>query len=436
MNVAFRLAWRTFRHARTGNRQHLRGAILGVGLSLVPLIVVLIVADGMILGITGRYIELKTYHLRVYPGLGAASEDLDEMARRIAEVDRVRHAFVETQAEGLMRSSAGSTGVSIRGVDPGLYALDYGFREYLTVESGEFDLRDPSGVVVGQDTARALGLEVGDRVMMATVSLAGAGDGNLAVPRIGSLKVTGIFSTGYQELDKHWVFVSREQAERLVSPGRREDFVGVKVADPFGNLAGLAWDMRRAAGRGARVFDWYQLEMNEFRSFEVTRNLLLFVMVLIVVVGAVNVSSAVVMIVLEKVREIGILKSMGASPTDISRAFVLVGLMAGAAGALVGVALGLFGGVNINHLFRGVELVVNAAGEGVAAGVRALGGEAGWAAFELLNCAYYLEEIPVRIELLQMLIIGAGTVGLCALASAVPARRAGRIRPLDVIRRH
>jgi lipoprotein-releasing system permease protein len=413
--------------ARILKNGHVRGAAVAIALALVPLIVIVVVADGMIEGITSRYIELQTYHLRAYL---PEDTDTEQALRAIRGVAGVTAAFLEIDGEGLVRSARGSTAVALRCVDPAL-GSEPGFSRYLEVVAGSFRLDAPGSALVGTETARKLGVGVGDELLLATLSSAG----RTGLPRLTRLTVTGVFGTGYQELDKNWVFLSASDGARLLAPGRRDLYVGVKTVDPFGDRKPIERTVR-AAVPSSRVYDWYQLEVNQFRSFEVTRNLLVFIMALVVLVGSVNVSSAVLMVVLERQQEIGILKSMGASPASIRRVYLSVGLFAGILGSLGGELMGVFLGIHVNELFGVVETVANALSAGVA-WVRSIAGTPTTAApFRILGSAYYLERIPVHLKLPELLGIAASAIGLSALAAWFPARRAGSLRPLEVIRKH
>jgi lipoprotein-releasing system permease protein len=406
---------------------HLLGSVLGIALSLVPLIVVLEVADGMIEGITRRYLEVGTYHAQVVLPL-ASGEELARAAEAVRAQPGVRYALVEQQGLGLAAGRTGRSAVTIRAVPADLYQQDEGFRRYFRMEAGSFDLSSPGGLLVGRDLAGRLGVGVGDRLRLLT--LRGRGR---SLPLVSTFTVRGIFSTGYQELDKLWVYVPLAAAGRLLGEFGGDRFIGLKLDDPFTGLE------RRLARldlpEEAEVYSWYQLEKASYKSFQTTRALLLFIMALIVAVAAVNVSSSLVMVVLEKTPEIAMLKAMGAGPPAIGLAFTITALATGLAGTALGLVLGAVVAVNINALLAGLERVLNLASLAGFALLSPLLGLPRPPAIRLFNAEFYLERIPISLSVRELAVIAAATMLLAVLAAWLPARRAGRIRPLEVLRR-
>jgi lipoprotein-releasing system permease protein len=406
---------------------HLLGSILGIALSLVPLIVVLEVADGMIEGITRRYLEVGTYHAQVVMPLADAAE-LKATAGLLAAQPGVRHVLVEQQGLGLAAGPGGRSAVTIRAVPGDLYEKDEGFRRYFRLESGAFDLGSAGSLLLGRELAGRLGVGVGDRLRLLT--LRGGGRG---LPLVSAFTVRGVFSTGYQELDKTWVYVPLESAGRLLGESGGSRFIGLKLDDPFRGL-------ERRLGRldlpaEAAVYGWYQLEKASYKSFQTTRALLLFIMALIVAVAAVNVSSSLVMVVLEKTPEIAMLKAMGAGPWAIGLAFTVTALATGLAGTVLGLALGALVSANINALLAGLERVLNLAGRAVVALLSPILSRPPPPDIRLFNTEFYLEEIPITLSFPELAVIAAATMLLAVLAAWLPARRAGAIRPLEVLRR-
>ncbi len=424
------LAWRALVPRRSS--RGLAGAVVGMGLSLVPLLLVLVVSNGMIEGITRRLIEAGTYHLQVALPAALPDDDLARLVERVRHVPPVRLAFAETDGLGLVYSPKGRLGLQIRAVPRDLYASDPGLRATLRVDAGSFDLA-PGTLVLGRSVAEELGVSVGDEVRVLTARpIRGR-----FLPRITRFTVGGLFSSGYQELDRGWIYVSREDGRRILPADAGRLVLAVKVAD-LARLDEASRAIERVVadeGLPARVAGWYELEENQYRSFQTTRALLVFIMALIVVVAAVNVSSAMAMIVLEKRPEIAILKSMGARPGMVAGSFLAAGFLAGLLGALVGVPLGLLVAVNVNAIVRGLESALNLALAAAHTVGGSFGAQGAYQPFLLMNPAFYLESIPVRINFLETAASGALAVLVSTLASYVPARRAAAIRPLDVLRR-
>ncbi len=425
---------------RRGLSPHLRGSIVGIGLSLIPLIVVLEVSDGMIEGITRRYLELGTYHLQVHPAPGTDSAEVEAAAARLREAPGVRGVFRERQGMGLLyapgggRSSVARTGVTLRAVPADLYSADAEFRRYFTLTAGSFDLGRADAILLGREVARLLEVGVGDTVKILTTR---PGLRYGFIPRLSTATVTGVFTTGYQELDKLWGYIPLATGLVILAPESSQDFLGIKLLEPFANLPRQVARLETLLPPTARVHTWYELEMSNYRSFQTTRALLLFIMAMIVAVAAVNISSSLIMVVLERRIEIGVLKSMGASPPAVSTALLFAGFLAGLIGALIGISLGLFLAVNINEVIHGAEALLNLlVGAGVALLRPLVRLQAPAEPIRIFQAAFYLERIPIRIRLPEVLLSAGLTVLLATLAAWLPARGAGRIRPLEVIRRY
>jgi lipoprotein-releasing system permease protein len=164
---------------------------------------------------------------------------------------------------------------------------------------------------------------------------------------------------------------------------------------------------------------------SQYSSYESTRQLLLFIMALVVIVAAVNVSSATSMLVIERQRDIAVLKASGASARGTSGVFLWGSFLTGLTGALTGIILGLFIGNNINVIIRSLERLLSFFS-------RLFRDED----VKILDPGYYLETIPVIIDWFAVFLIGCFTILCSVLASWIPARRAGKLKPLDLLRKY
>lgn len=417
---------------RGGTARYLRGAVLGIAVSFIPLVVVMEVSTGMIEGITARLLEVGTYHLQLALDPSVTPERLAETADAVAAVPGVVASIPERIGTAMVLSARGAAGASIRFVPPDLLERDRGFRSFVTVRQGEPGLDRPDTILVSSAMARTLDVSAGDTVNVLTTW----GENMSGPPKLTPVTVAGIYETGYQELDASLAYASLDLAKRILSPRASRVIVGVKVADPFGDLVPLQAAVQRAAGGVGRAATWRELEYARLASFRTTKALLLLIMAMIVVVACVNVSSATLMILFERRHDVGILKSVGAGPRELSMSFLASGLATAAAGALAGIAAGLLVAVNINEVIRSLEWLVNR-GLDVASFVQGTFNPAAHAfgGFTLFNSAYYLSSIPVRIQPAEIVASAIGALLLSGLAAYVPAARATRARPLEILKK-
>lgn len=405
-------------------RKALAGAVLSVALSLVPLITVMQVADGMIQGISARYVELGTYHAQALP---YASADLAGARDAARSSPGVTGAWIETQSVGVVFANGAREGAAVRGVEPGFLA-DPSTLAYLRVEAGAPTLERPYDALVGQAMAEKLGVGPGDAVNLISMR---KGSGGELLPRVTILTVRGVVSAGYRDLDAQWLFMRQDTAARVLPKENARSFVGIKAGDPFGSPFAARDAVEGRLPPGFSTYSWREVERNLFESLASTRTMLLLIMAVTVAVAAVNVSSALQTLVLERGQEIAVMQSLGAGPADLARIFTLGGAAIGGLGAVIGAAGGLLASVRVNELLAFIETVANAARSAAAR----LSGGAAAPRFRVLDPAYYLETIPVDVPYGEIAMVVAATVALSFVAALGPARRAASLSPLDGFRR-
>ena len=480
---------------------NLRGAVTGIALSLLPLIVVIVVANGMIEGITHRLIEVFTYHLQVQ--LTGSPGDTDAAIRQITELDTVKHAHLEKSGFGLVRSYGGSSGATVKALDPRVLMTDEGFRENLNLAAGSLSLdavppvinvdvfedkilpaadsngtgallagsydreegKGPYRLIPGLDSGTLAELAEAFAGMKYTVALlgealadkleAGVGDqifllsvkelNNRQIPRSTRLLITGIFTTGYQDVDKYLLYIPYAAGAGILAKENSREYIGIKVTDPYSDLSPtitlVKSILRKYNISYSFVETWYQKQWTQYQSFKSTKASLIFIICLIILVAAVNVSSSIHMLVMSKTREIAILKSMGAKPATITLSFVLTGFFTGLTGTMAGIIVGLLLAVNINEFMKFVELLINQAvgifsrifeyvlftGNKLSGGIMPV---------KILNPDYYLEKIPIIISLQEVVFVTCFSIFISTLASFFPAWKAGKVKPLEIIRRY
>ena len=416
-------------------RRSLFGAVLCIGLSIVPLVVVTSITNGMIDGMTQRIIGLSSSHIQAYvaPNISrvASSEAFIKYSKECGDVSGVTGVYPEVEISAIAAGKNGRSGIELRAIENDIFVHNKSFATLFEVCGGELEAfikpsentkRAPA--VIGKKLAEELELKAGDTFRVITTRT--AGDDGKIVPKLTSFTVAAIVSSGYQELDQFWVFIPLEAAYSSLSMESASYNVMFETGDAFSpNLVAIQKRLGEKFGRYANVYRWDQIHTAEFENFSSTKVMLVFVMMLIVLVATVNISSAIVMLVMERQKEIAILKSIGAKPRGITLAFLLAALACGAGGLVLGLPIGIILTVFSNQIVHGLEKIVNI--------FSAMGGGG---EVHLMDPAYYLSEIPVEIPGIQIILIAVAVLILSVLVSYLPSRKAGKEKPLDILRKN
>lgn len=414
-------------------RKSLFGAVLCIGLSIVPLVVVTSVTNGMIDGMTERIIGLSTSHIQAYvaPNISKVKtvEAFTKYASEAAGVRGVVAAYPEVEISALAAGKNGRSGIEIRAIEPDIFVRNKSFAKLFEVCEGELGAFVSAGgeklAIIGQKLSKDMDLHAGDTIRIITTRSVGENNERI-VPKLTSFKIAAVVSSGYQELDQFWVFIPLEAAYSSLSMESANYNIMIETQDAFSpELVAIQKRLADIFGRYANVYRWDQIHTAEFENFSSTKVMLVFVMMLIVLVATVNISSAIVMLVMERQKEIAILKSIGAKPRGITFAFLLAALSCGVGGLIIGLPVGILLTIFSNQLVHGLERFVN------WFSTMGGGGEV-----HLMDPAYYLSEIPVEIPVNQVILIAVAVLLLSVLVSYLPSRKAGREKPLDILRKN
>lgn len=424
-------------------RKSLIGAVWGIGISIIPLVIVLVVSDGMIKGITSRMIELGSGHLQVLdlrpaPRSAEIAAERKQSAQEVFDSIRMNVQPLITgsrrqqEGTGLLIGKTGRSGGTIRAIEPGYFTDNIPARNLLTVVDGSLEFDSARSILLGKKIAEKTGLAVGDSCLLLT--LLPQYTGNQTRPKMTHFKVAGILSSGYQELDALWIFIPLEAADVVLAPQSSLGALTVSISDPFNDL--LLADAKDAIQQllpaGFSVYTWQDLNRSQFYSFQTSKNLLMFIMFLILLAASVNVSSAMVMLIMERRKEIAILKATGAHPFFITMSFLIAGLCTGAAGLCIGLTGGILAALHINELFTFFEYALNT---GQTAFYYMVGKTGNPETIRLLAPEYYLEYIPISLNVSELYIIAAGTLILSVIVCLLPAVYAGKEKPLESMRK-
>ncbi len=400
-------------------RKSLYGSILCIALSVVPLIAVLSITTGMINGMTERLIGLSSGHLEVRVANGIEETKTEEKfsayAKGFESVSGISRAFPEVTLFALGVGKNMRTGAFLRGVPENIFEENQSFKTLFDVIEGDTGcLKEASSVpyaVIGDKMAETLSLKAGDIFRIITTRKAG----ETVLPKVTSFRVGAIVSSGYQEMDELWIFVPLKAFFRSFTMANASFNILLESQDAFSpSLVALQHKVKKHCGRFANVYRWDQVNAARFENFSSTKVMLVFIMMMIIFVASINISSAIVMLVMERRKEIAILKSTGATPFGITLAFILTGLYCTAAGLLIGVPVGILISVKANELIHFIEWFVNLFKE-----------------VRLMDPAYYLQTIPLAIPVKQIIMVIGGTLVLSVFVSLIPSVRAGKEKPSE-----
>ncbi len=432
----FLVSVRLFFGKSAQRKWHALAPIMSIALSVIPIIVVLNVANGMIQGIINRFLETATYHIQAQSRPIFSGDQLSNLEQDIVKHPAINTVILERQGIGLLEAGVKRVGVTVRAVPHDLLEKDDGFRSYLEVVSGAFDLSQADHTVLGEHVAKSLGVQNGDTVQLISIQ----NIGGRSYPRITPMMVTGTISTGYRDLDRRWLFISQAAGQSLLAAENSRQIIGVKIDEPYA----LPNALSRAPGRehalsalrhvieiaGDRfiVASWYEWQQSRLFAFRATKNILLFIASLVICVAMVHIISTLTTLATEKRTEITILKTYGTTPQEIRAIFVLCGFLVGIIASTIGIASGMFISTQINGILQQLDRVIAwlELGTIIASDL----------SLAELQSEYYLEHIPTTLVLPEILAVGWGTVFLAMLASFLPAKRAAQVAPLQVLHRH
>lgn len=198
----------------------------------------------------------------------------------------------------------------------------------------------------------------------------------------------------------------------------------IETQDAFSSeLVKVQQEVQNKFGRYANVYRWDEINSNEFENFASTKVMLILVMFLIVLVASINITAAITMLIMERKKEIGILKSVGATSKMITFSFLLTGISCSLGGIIIGVPLGVFISINANLILHGIEWILSFF-TNIFNGNKIV----------LMDPAYYLSEIQIELPISQIFLIILVTILLSSLVSIIPSIKAGKEKPLDIFR--
>lgn len=380
-------------------------AVCGVALGVAALIVVIGVMNGFSTDLRDKILGVNAHVIvTAYDG---TLENYHHMTNRIEKIPGVTGVTPFIYSEVMLSSGGGVKGVVLRGVDTetakGVLSLP-GDMVSGTVDSLAKDSKIPE-IVIGNQLAKRLGLLVGDTVNL--VSPSGTRTAAGFTPKVRVFKVGGIFRTGMFEYDSSLAYISNTAAQKLL--GFKRDFVSgleIRLADVYAvDNMGKLLD-RELAGYPVQIRNWQEMNANLFAALKLEKTAMFIILAMIVMVGSFSIITTLVMLVMQKTKDIAVLMSMGATSGSIKRIFMLQGTLIG----LIGTAIGYFIGIPVALLLKKYQFI------------------------KLPSNVYPVDYLPIRMDWVDLTIIGVAAFLLCFLATLYPARQAAALEPAQALR--
>ena len=379
-------------------------SILGVGLGVGALVVVLGVYNGLTTDMRDKILGANA-HAIVMAHTPGAFEHATDVAERARKAPHITGATPFIYSEVMLSSGRGVKGIILRGIDPQTAAPVVTMLQRLRAGSvTDLEREGTPGIIIGDELANRLGLIVGSRINM--LSSSGESGASGFKPRIRPFVVRGIFKTGMYEYDSSLAFVTLAAArDTLGLPDGFLTGVEVTVDDLFA-ADKIAAGLSETLGYPFYVRHWMEMNANLFAALKLEKIGMFILLTMVVLIGSFSIVTSLVMLVMEKTRDIAILMSMGATRRTIRRIFMLQGTIIGFIGTMLGYAMGLSLGWALKR-YQFIKLPEN---------------------------VYTLDHLPIIITWSDVLIIGASAMLLCFLATLYPARQASRLEPAEALR--
>jgi lipoprotein-releasing system permease protein len=296
-------------------------------------------------------------------------------------------------------------GVFIRGIDPEIEKKTTEILSHIK-EGGVERLSEDSdvpGIIVGKELAANLGIFLDDKINI--VSPVGEIGPMGMLPRVKQFRVVGIFEIGMFEYDTNLVLTAMKPAQEFFGLGDSISGIEVKLRDIY-KAPEVKKQLQETLGFGFLVLDWMQMNKNLFSALKLEKFAMFIILVLIVLVASFNIISNLIMNVIEKSREIAILKAIGATNNSIMIIFMLQGLFIG----LIGTLTGMTGGYLLGFVLNKYQII------------------------KLPADVYYLSHLPVRMSLFDFAVVSISAILISFLATIYPAWQAAKVNPVEPLR--
>ncbi|MDY6791399.1 MAG: lipoprotein-releasing ABC transporter permease subunit [Thermodesulfobacteriota bacterium] len=379
----------------------------GIAVGVMALIVVIAVMAGFESDLKSHILGGQAHIVLMRHG-GPFTE-YREILKQVEKIDGVQSATPVIYTQVMLRASSKVSGAVLRGIDPEsagrvIKTLEKVSLNHAKIGMGKSGNSNVPGIVLGKVLANNLGVSQGDTIYLISPRGMISPIGHL--PAMKRFKLTGFFESGMYDYDGSFAYINIDQAQKILRMGNSVSGIEIRV-DNIYQAREIAQKIVSNLGFPFWARDWMQMNQNLFTALKLEKTVMFIILTLIVLVAAFNIASTLIMMVMEKARDIAILKAMGATDKSIKKIFVFKGMVIGAIGTTLGVIFGFVLCTILKH-YKIAELTG--------------------------DIYYFTTKLPVRLEIFDIFIIVAAALVICFFATLYPARQASRLDPVEAIR--
>jgi lipoprotein-releasing system permease protein len=386
-------------------------AVLAVAAGVASLIIVLAMMTGFREEFQTKILS-GTAHINLLAKDGRPIENYGEVVERVRALPHVRSASATLYQKVLIQGDAETDGAIIKGADMAAPPEANEVFQF-TVEGdpaslAESEIDSETGlrldrIIIGRGLAETVGLKIGDIAQVITP------EGRLTpmglAPGFREFRVVGLFESGLADYDQAWAYISLAAAQRLSGRAEVAELIQVKV-DDVDAVKEIGQEILRAVGQGYEVQDWQQLNAPIYSALSYEKYLSGVALLIVIGIAALNIITVLVMIVMEKQRDIAILKSMGATSRSVMYLFMLQGLIIGS----VGMVIGIIAGIAFAQFANARRLI------------------------ELPTGAYALDYLPFHVHVPDVIVVALVSIAISFLSTVYPSWSAARVDPVEGLR--
>ncbi len=407
-------------------------SLMGVTLGVMVPIVVLSVMMGFqeeiktkILGVKGHIVISSTY-------LEKNIKNYKEVMKKIRAIPGVVSANPYIEVQGMAQFFSGFEPVLIRGVPPDYFKNDTELDQLVKIIDGKKTVDRRYQILIGSELAAKRLVDSGERINLLVTD-----EENLTMssrPRSVETKIMGTFKTGLQQFDEGIVYVSLSTFEKVFRQKNVVRKIDIKVENIW-NLEPVLEVLITLYGDRYRFFTWQDINYNFFKALALERSLMNFIVTLILIVAIFNVTSSQLIFIIEKKKEIGILKTIGMRPLQVAQIFLFQGFVITAMGSIIGGTLGYLISLDVMLVIQGIEYIISIANlifYSMASWFVDMGTYQGFEIFP--KGVYYLDFIPSDVSISRVLFFISMAIVLSAIVGFFPSLKAARLKPVDIMR--